>query len=109
MFTNTISPLLLNQSDQITNRVRPLKCRHVLERLAWFGQRVVGSERLVVKQLAHGDVGELLHQLEGVVDIEEHGEEMFSVTSTDANALRKHQGGVLLQLGHLHPRNNQGH
>lgn len=115
-----ISSLLLNESDQVNlvsstsgaqllNRVRPLKCRDVLERLAGFGQRAVGGERFVVKQLSHGDVSELLHQLEGVIDVEEHGEEMFSVTSTDTNALWKHQGGVLLQLGHLCPRHHQGH
>lgn len=70
---------------------------------------MVSSKCLVVQELAHGDVGELLHQLEGVVDVEEHGEEMFSVTRADSNALRKHQGGVLLQLGHLCPRHHQGH
>lgn len=94
---------------QLLNRVRPLECRDVLECLAGFGQRAVGSKRLVVEELTHGDVGELLHQLEGVVDVKEHGKEMFSVTRADTNTLWKHQGGVLLQLGHLRPLHHQGH
>lgn len=89
--------------------MRPLECGDILERLAGFGQRAVSSECFVVEQLAHGDVRELLHEFEGVVDVEEHGEEMFGVTSADTNALWKHQGGILLQLGHLGPLHYQSH
>lgn len=54
------------------NRGTPLQRRDVLQRFAGFGQRQVSSKCLVVEQLAHGNVSELLHQLEGVVDVEKH-------------------------------------
>lgn len=93
----------------VLRKVRPFECRDVLEGLAGFGKRAVGCKRFVVEELPHGDVGELLHQLEGVVDVEEHGKEMFSVARADANALWKDQSGILLQLGHVCPWNYQGH
>lgn len=77
-------------------QTRPLQSGDVLQGLAGFRQRAVKLKRLVVEKLPHGQVGELLHQLEGVRDVEEHGEEVFSVPGAHTDALGKHQRGVLL-------------
>lgn len=103
------NPVSVEAATRCVQRAAPLERRDVFERLAGLWQRAVGSKRLVVEQLTHGDVGELLHQLEGVVDVQEHGEEVLGVARAHSDALREHQGGVLLQLGHLGPLHHQGH
>lgn len=85
----------------------PLERRDVFQGLAGFGERAVGGEALVVQQLSHGDVGQLLHQFEGLVDVEEHGKEVLSVACAHADALGENQSGILVQLCDVSPLHHQ--
>lgn len=93
--------------DSLINR--PFQCRDILECFGGFGKWAVSCKRFVVQELPHGNVGKLLHQLKGVIDVEEYGKEMFSVACADSNTFWKDQSGILLQLGHICPWNYQGH
>ncbi len=84
---------------------RPFEGRHFLGRLLLeFGQRAVLLEALVVQQLSHGYVGELLHEFEGLVDVEEDGEDVLAAACADPHHVRQQQRGVLLQLSHVSQR-----
>ena len=75
----------------------------------WPGRRPLLQEALAVQQLPHGQVGQLLHELEGLPDVEEHGEEELLVPRVHADALREEQCGVLLQPCDVHPLHHQAH
>lgn len=86
----------------------PLQRRHLLGRLLLeLGQRAVLLEALVVQELTHGDVGQLLRQLEGLVDVEEDGEHMLVVAGAHLDGVGQQEGGALLQLGDVGPAHHK--
>lgn len=87
----------------------PLQSRDVPVRPRGPGQRLVLQEALIVQQLPHGQVGQLLHELEGLANVEEHGEEELLVPGVDADALGEEQGGILLQPCDIYPLYHQAH
>lgn len=87
----------------------PLQGRDVPVRPGGPGQRLVLQEAFTVQQLPHGQVRQLLHELEGLADVEEHGEEELLVPGVHTDALREEQGGILLQPRDVHPSHHQAH
>lgn len=86
----------------------PLECRHLLGRLLLeLGQRAVLFEAFVVEKLAHGDVGQLLRQLEGLIDVEEDGEDVLVGAGADLDRVGQEEGGALLQLRDIRPAHHQ--
>lgn len=79
------SPLV--SIPDIYRKLSPFECRNVFEGLAGLGEQVVSRKALIVQQLPHGDVRQLLHQFERVVDVEEHGEVVLCVPSAYTHAL----------------------
>lgn len=73
------------------------------------GKGLVLQKALVVQQLPHCQVGQLLHELEGLTDVKEHGEEELLVPCVHADALREQQGGILLQARDVHPLYHKTH
>lgn len=61
----------------------------------------------IVQELPHGYVGKLLHQLECLIDVEEHGEEMLTGSGAHFDPVWQKQRGVLLQLSDVHPPDHQ--
>ena len=89
-------------------RPSPLEGGHLLGGLPLeLGQRAVLLKALVVQQLPHGDVGQLLGELEGLVDVEEDGEEMVARPRAHPDDLGQQQGGALIQLGDVRPPHHQ--
>lgn len=59
-------------------------------------QGLVLQEAFTIQQLSHGQVGQLFHELEGLTDVKEHGEEQFLVPCVHTYALREEESGILL-------------
>lgn len=86
----------------------PLEGRHFLGRLLLeFGQRAVLLEAFVVQELAHGDVSQLFRQLEGLVDVQEDGEDVLLHSGVDLDPVGQQEGGALLQLSDVCPADHQ--
>lgn len=73
------------------------------------GQRLVLQEALTVQQLTHGQVGQLLHELEGLSNVEEHGKEELLVPGVHTDALGEEQGSILFQLCDVYPLHHEAH
>lgn len=85
----------------------PLERRHLRRGLLELGQRAVLLKAFVVQQLTHGDVGQLLRQLEGLVDVEEDGEDVRVDAGAHLDGVGHQEGGALLQLGDICPTHHQ--
>ena len=97
-----------SRSARCNSHFSPLECRHLLGRLLLeLGQRAVLLEALVVQELAHGDVGQLLRQLEGLVDVEEDGEDVLVDARAHLDGVGQQEGGAFLQLGDVCPTHHQ--
>lgn len=86
----------------------PFQSGHFFGRfLLEFWQGPVLFKPFIVQELPHGDVGKLLHQLERLADVEEHGEEMLTGPRAHFDPVWQEQRGVLLQLSDVHPPDHQ--
>lgn len=86
----------------------PLERRHLLGRLLLeLGQRAVLLEAFVVQELTHGDVGQLLRQLESLDDVEEDGEDVLVDASAHLDCVGQQEGSAFLQLGDICPTHHQ--
>lgn len=86
----------------------PFESRHLLWRLLLeLGQRAVLLKALVVQQLAHGNVGQLLSQLEGLVDVEEDREDVLVDAGAHLDCIGQQESGAFFQLGDICPAHHQ--
>lgn len=68
-----------------------------------ISEDVVARKHLLVDEPPDGVVGELLHQEEGLLQVEEHGEAVVLSARAHSDALRQQHAGRLLQPTDLHP------
>ena len=100
--------LLMSISVPALHQLLPLECWNLLGWLLLeFRQRAVLFKAFVVQELTHGDIRQLLRQLEGLIDVEEDGEDVFIGACAHLDHIRQQERGALLQLGDICPTHHQ--